>query len=584
MTREIHLKATLARLSDLMLQSIVLTSVPLLALSLLRIVELGWLHVMGFHILTVGSLAVALAFRERLSTSFKAVLIASLVWLVAVVTMVNNHNAMFGTPFFMTTIMATMIFFGVRASIGVLVASVLVQLGYTVYDTGQLGTQSLLLILASPLLGTVVIFMVDALRSMLSTVVERLQQQNDELVRAREEAMAASRAKSEFLANVSHDLRTPMNGILGAVALLETDPGALSAEQRRYVSLIGRSGETLLGLLNQLLDIAKIENKKLSIERVPVDVREVVEEVRTLASIAADQKGLALKVALPPDLPRVLTDPLRLRQVLLNLVSNAVKFTEAGQVLVSVQVLSQDADGLRLRFSVRDTGIGIAPDAIPRLFQLFEQADPSTSRRYGGTGLGLAICRGLVTMLGGEIGVESAPGQGAEFWFTLVGGLAPAAPVSEVAPGDSEAPSRAPPAAGAPRAERILVADDSELNQLVLVGLLKRIGFAQIVCVNDGQAALDALAREAFDLVLMDVQMPGMDGIEAVLRLRAGPAGRTDPRVPIVAVTARAMERDAELCRQAGMNDLLTKPVALDALAEKLSRWLPEAPLSSAGP
>lgn len=564
-----------ARLCDLMLRAFVVTTLPLLALSLLRVFEYGWMPIMGVHILIVGALAGAYAVRQRLTTEFKASLLIGSLVTVAIMTMARNHDQIYATPFTLIAILVTMTLFQVRAAALVMLATVSLQLGYVYHETGTISTQELLLTMASPLMGTVVVFILNEFRSLLAGLVEQLQAQNAELERARAEASEASQAKSSFLASVSHDLRTPMNGILGAVTLIQARQAGLDAEQRQHVSVIGASARALLELLNELLDLSRIEAGRLKLELVPVDLRALLEEVYGLMVILADQKQLGLNVVCPSDLPRVITDPARLRQILQNLVGNAVKFTDQGQISVAVEQVSRDGDQIGLRFTVRDTGIGVAEHQWPRLFERFEQADPSISRRFGGTGLGLAICRRLVELLDGEIGVEGAPGQGTAFWFTLGCVVAPAEAAPRGVTRLAAPPEAQPTRPASPDSRRLLVADDSELNQVVLVGLLKLLGQDRVVCVGDGEAALARLSQEPFDLVLMDVQMPLLDGLEATRRVRRGEAGLADRALPIIAVTASAHERDAARCLEAGMSDLLIKPIALDALAATLARWLP---------
>ena len=385
------------------------------------------------------------------------------------------------------------------------------------------------------------------------------------LTEARRAAEAASKAKGDFLANMSHEIRTPLNAVLGLAQLL--DGTALDGQQRGYLNKLREASRTLLALISNVLDLSKIEAGRASLELAPFRFAEVFDGVMDLFTEQAAGQGLALHALRDPLIPPVLVgDALRLRQVLLNLVSNALKFTERGEVRVSVGNLRQDAQRLLLRFSVRDTGIGVPQHQLASLFQPFVQADSSTSRQYGGTGLGLAICQQLVGLMGGSLVAESTPGGGSVFSFTARFGLAPAAAL---------APASAAPA---PRARpqpltglRVLVAEDNDINLEIVTALLEREG-VQVRTAHDGEAAVQACDDGWPQLLLMDMQMPGVDGLEASRRLRADPR---HARLPIIALTANAMSEDRERCLAAGMNDHLAKPIELDLLLAALRRWAP---------
>ena len=402
-----------------------------------------------------------------------------------------------------------------------------------------------------------------------------------ELVEARETAEEATRTKSAFLANMSHEIRTPLTAILGFTEdVLESDHQEYDLPElvRNSIRVIRTSSNHLLSLINDLLDLSKIEAGKMSIERIPCRAHQLIAEVASTMRVRAAEKGLRLEVNYGQDMPeRILTDPTRLRQILVNLVGNAIKFTQHGYVRIDNQIVMVDDDKPRLRITVEDTGAGIAPEKVNKLFQPFTQADASTTRRYGGTGLGLAISRVLAQMLGGDIAVVSEPGQGSRFSVDIDPGPIQDIPrISHVHEALLEGGENQPTFAPGSLAGRILLAEDNRTNQQLIERQLTKAGLT-VVIVDNGRKAVEAVgvsrARgEQFDLVLMDVQMPEMDGCEATQRLR-----EYGFSLPIIALTANAMQSDRERCIAAGCDDFASKPINRKALLMKIERYLKQA-------
>jgi PAS domain S-box-containing protein len=398
-----------------------------------------------------------------------------------------------------------------------------------------------------------------------------------DLVRATEEAQAANLAKSRFLAVMSHEIRTPMNGILGMAQLL-LSPQLQEHERLDYAGTVLSSGQSLLGLLNDILDLSKIEAGKFQLDLAEVDPVLLLGETQALFAGAAKNKALALEVAwLGPPGRRYRSDGHRLRQMLANLLGNAIKFTSQGQIKLQASEIENSGHSALLEFAVSDTGIGIAADKLALLFKPFSQTDSSTTREFGGTGLGLSIVSSLARLLGGEVGVDSAPGQGSRFWFR-VRAEALAEPALALAPPPISAARPTAAASPAPALLHglVLVVEDNPVNRLVIQGLLARLGLT-VALAHDGQQALQAISGGARpELILMDLQMPVMDGYASTAAIRQWQSRAGLPRTPIIALTADAFEEDRLRCLAAGMDDFLTKPIALDALVRALQRWLPK--------
>ncbi|MBN1822553.1 MAG: response regulator [Prolixibacteraceae bacterium] len=381
----------------------------------------------------------------------------------------------------------------------------------------------------------------------LKNLLEKLEENNKELEIQREKAEAATRAKAMFLANMSHEIRTPLNGIIGVSKVMEETQ--LDKNQHELIQIITTSGENLLNIINDILDFSKIEAGQIHLEKIEFNLLDVISNIVKLLRFNADEKGLELKIELNNGIPDTLIgDPLRLNQIITNLVNNAIKFTEEGKIIISTEIVNKDIYKAEILFKIIDSGIGISNEGKQKLFKEFSQTETSTTRKYGGTGLGLAICRNLVVLMDGEIGVESKLGEGSEFWFKLAYEYK-----DETKKGQTKI-------IDIPDNIKIMYAEDNMVNQRVTQLMLKKIGI-ECDIANNGMEAYEKFIKNKYDIILMDMQMPELDGIESTIKIRNYEKQKNiEKGIYIVAVTANAFSDDKQKCFKAGMNDFISKP------------------------
>jgi len=419
----------------------------------------------------------------------------------------------------------------------------------------------------------------------LAEVNAKLLEQTEKASAMAKAAQDANEAKSMLLANISHEIRTPMNGILGFSELLLDSN--VSEKQKEYLQAVMQNGNGLLVLINDILDLSKIEAGRLELEHIEFNIQNLLHSIESSFSIKIKEKGIDYITVLDSRVPvHVYGDPVRMRQVLTNLIGNAVKFTSQGTIRITVELEEENDDNLVLRFLVSDTGPGIAKENIPKLFQPFSQVDPSTTRRFGGTGLGLSISKELVTLMGGAIGVNSNEGEGAHFWFTV--SLKSIRAIESISQTDDFSGIKISHKSNDKKDRqknlihrfkgqqvRILLVEDNETNQVVALEILKKLGLT-IDIASSGTEALKILESREFDMVFMDIQMPQMDGYETTKHIREKLSPVANPTIPIIAMTAHAMKGDREKCLTAGMDDYITKPLIPAQLVDVIEKWLPD--------
>ncbi|MCB1140643.1 MAG: response regulator [Leptospiraceae bacterium] len=557
------LEEVLEKIVDSSIQFFFYLGIPLNVLSLSRYFFYGWMPIMGVHIFILGLLFYLKIFREKINYRIKSSIIIFGLFAIGVGGVFQNKNFVIGNSYHLTVTILIILFFSRKAALLYLffVISFTLYLDYFYFHFANVHEK--ITIVSNSILGYVVIQIVDNLKKELFWKIIRLNDSIRILDLAKMEAESANRAKSSFLANMSHELRTPLNGILGASHLIQDS--TKEDETQKYSQIISSSGSGLLAILNDILDLSKIESGKMQIEKNPFSLFELIDEITNLQKISAESKGLKFTVNCNAEEDVILvSDRLRIKQVLLNLIGNAIKFTDSGFVSLNVNFKEGDST---LYFNVNDSGIGITEEKQKKLFNRFEQVDSSNSRIYGGTGLGLAISKMLCELLGGSLSMKSQIGVGTsiDFSFPIEVSSSGLSVEKEIEP---EVEHKISPTN---KDLKILLVEDNETNRLIAKMMLGKIGYKNIISATNGQEAFEEFQKNQFDIILMDVQMPIMDGLESSRRIREHEVRIQSPfQVPIVALTANAMENDRKECLDAGMNDFLTKPIDRNLLREKI--------------
>lgn len=518
---------------------------PLVGLSWLRIFKTGFLPVMGIHLFIFLLLTASFISKKTIPTTFKAWVIIFIFFLIGSGAVLNNQNhVQFAAPYYLIAIFLSLFFFNLSTSLKVLAFTVVVKIAFS-WSRLATGDLTILLFLVGNFgLTSLTIYIVNKLKSSLYEQIEK--------------ANAANQAKSNFLAVMTHELRTPLNGILGASQLIDKEN--LKEDQEEYLEIVNRSGQNLLELINSILDLSKIEANKITIEEHEVNINTLLNNLFQVHSLQAKHNGNILKLEKIGEIPQVvLADALRLKQVLNNFLSNAIKFTKNGNILLKCEVLSLDEQKVKLHFAIEDSGIGISKEALKDLFQDFHQADNSITRDYGGTGLRLSITKKLTQMMGSEVKVESEYGKGSTFSFDIEFDVLQKISDSIQEDYISEENKKL----------RILLVEDNKINQKVAKGLLTKLGFKNIEIAGNGVEAIEKCCKEQFDIILMDLQMPRMDGITATIEIRKL---ENYKQTKIIALSANAFEDDKQKCFKNGMNHFLSKPISKDSLISYFSK------------
>lgn len=525
------------------------TAAPLVVLSFLRIIEEGWLPVMALHGLILLGLSVCYFGRENIKISYQSYCIILTFVAIGSGAMIHNNGIIYASPFYILSLFFTSLIFSMRVTIMGAFILFMVQIGFIIFTEGQFSIHIILILISYLSLGLVIIFVNTYFKKVL---VEAIAKQYE----STQQVKLAMESKRKFLAIISHELRTPVNSIIMAAELLKK--GKLDEKNTRYTNIVLSSSEMLTSILNDLLDLIKNENGKLKIDYYKTDIINIATKLSKIFELKASMKNLKVNLHIDDNFPnQMLSDPTRIRQVILNLMSNAVKFTNEGSISLFLNVTEICGEMANIEIKVQDTGIGIKEESLKLLFQDFQQLDSSITRKYGGTGLGLAITHSLTELMGGKIEVQSEYGKGTTFTVKL------SLKILNETVSDTNIEKLPEMKLIDESKLKVLIVDDNVINAKLLMLNLKESNFEIVDVATSGVEALEKSRKNPYDLIFMDVQMPVMGGIEVAKKIRAGEVGQINQSTRIVALTGNSSEKDVTNCLNAGMNDFLIKPVGI---------------------